>query len=123
MVHHQRISAASYCFSAGLPALLATAASETIGLLRSDEGKDMIRLLRENAGTMRGVLVGQRFATGGAGVPGKELAWLECEGPRELPLLVVRIREEVVRGRGWERAEEEKVIGEVVDEVGCFVPP
>ncbi|EDN08791.1 hypothetical protein HCAG_05290 [Histoplasma mississippiense (nom. inval.)] len=50
IVHHQRISATAYCYSAALPALLATTASETIILLQNSP--DLITQLRENIKAM-----------------------------------------------------------------------
>ncbi|KAG5297213.1 serine palmitoyltransferase [Histoplasma ohiense] len=50
IVHHQRISATAYCYSAALPALLATTASETIILLQNSP--DLIAQLRENIKAM-----------------------------------------------------------------------
>ena len=104
IVEHQRISSASYTFSAALPAMLSTVASETIRLLQ--EKPEMVKELREATRVLRAQID-----------PRSE--FVRCTSDLESPLLVVVLKDEVVSGRGWGREDQEAVLQEVVDE--CLV--
>jgi len=104
IVEHQRISSASYTFSAALPAMLATTASETVTLLQAQP--ELVAGLREATRALRGQLMGEAGA--------KE--WVRCSSAAENPVQLLVLREEVVAARGWSAAEQEGVLQEVVDE-------
>ena len=101
IVEHQRISSAAYTFSAALPAMLATTASETIRLLQ--EHPELVQNLRENTKAIRAQLDGRSD-------------FVKCTSAIEVPICVLVVKEEIVQARGWEREEVEMVLQEVVDE-------
>jgi serine palmitoyltransferase len=101
VVEHQRISSTAYTFSAALPAMLATTASETVRMLAG--GPELILGLREAARTVRAQLD-----------PRSE--WARCTSAGENPVLVLVFKEEVVRARGLGRGELEMLWLEVVEE-------
>lgn len=107
IVHHQRISALAYCFSAALPGLLATTASETINLLQSNP--DLIVKLRDNVKTMRAQL-------------DPRSDWVYCSSVPENPIMYLPIKREVVEARNLSVSEQESIIRAIVDEVSS-VPP
>ncbi|KAI9861481.1 MAG: serine palmitoyltransferase component [Vezdaea acicularis] len=98
---HQRISAAAYTFSAALPAMLATTASETLSLLQTDSAH--LSTLRENIRAMRAQLD-----------PRSE--WLRCSSAPENPVLLLVLKEELVMRRAWSRDEQDRLLQDVVDE-------
>lgn len=53
VVAHQRINSAALVFSAALPPLLASAASETIKILSEEDGEERMRRLRRNISILR----------------------------------------------------------------------
>ena len=115
IVEHQRICAASYTFSAALPAMSAVAASEVVGLLQSSPsaadgsgGMGMVGNLRENIRTMWSCID-----------PRSE--WVRCTSNEANPIMILVLKDEVVRARRWTRLDIETVLQEVVDEV-CFLP-
>ena len=101
IVEHQRISSAAYTFSAALPAMAATTASETIQLLQ--EHPEYVRDLRDNTKVMRGQLDGRSD-------------FMYCTSAIEVPICVLIVKDEIVAARGWGREETEMVLQEVVDE-------
>ena len=103
IVEHQRLSAASYTFSAALPAMSAVTASETVTLLQSSTGMEMIGALRENIRTMWSCID-----------PRSE--WVRCTSAPEVPVMVLVVKDEVVRARRWTRQDVDYVLQEVVDE-------
>lgn len=102
IVEHQRLSAAAYTFSAALPALLATTASETVTLLQ--EQPSHIQNLREAVRTMRTQLD-----------PRSE--WVRCTSAAENPVMILALKEQVVADRGLSVREQEAVLQDCVDEV------
>ena len=102
IVEHQRISAASYTFSAALPAMLATQASETIQMLQTTP--DMLNQARENVKVMWGQL-------------DPRSDWVRCTSSVENPMMVLVLKDEVLKARGWGMQEQEVVLQDVVDEV------
>ena len=107
IVDHQRISAASYTFSAALPAMLATTASETIQMLQTSP--EMLSLVRENVKVMWGQL-------------DPRSDWMRCTSSVENPMMVMVFKDEVLNQRGWAVQEQEVVLQEVVDEVRLSIP-
>ena len=101
ITEHQRISASAFTFSAALPAMLATTASETITLLQTDPG--VIQACREAARTMWAMLD-----------PRSE--WVRCTSHPENPMLMLVLKQGVVESRGWGEREQEALLQDVVDE-------
>ena len=103
IVEHQRLSAAAYTYSAALPALLATTASETVTLLQEQPAH--IQGLRESVRTMWTMLD-----------PRSE--WVRCMSAVENPVMVLVLKEQVVLDRGLSIRDQEAVLQDCVDEVG-----
>ncbi|PNS21335.1 hypothetical protein CAC42_1114 [Sphaceloma murrayae] len=101
VVEHQRLSANSYTFSAALPAMLATTASETVRLLQEEPGH--VLGLRENTKAMWGQLV-----------PRSD--WVTCTSAVENPVMVLVFKDEVVKQRGWATEDAEWAWVDVVEE-------
>lgn len=111
VVEHQRISAASYTFSAALPAMLATTASETINLLQSSP--EILLQCRENIKAMRAQL-------------DPRSDWVVCTSDPENPIMLLVLKPDVVRTRRLTNEDQEKLLQECVDEVSspqCLVSP
>jgi serine palmitoyltransferase len=102
VVEHQRISSNSYTFSAALPAILATQASETVRML--SDGPELIITLRENVKALRGQLD-----------PRSE--WVRCSSAAENPMQILVFKDEVIESRDLSDLEQEQLMQEVVDEV------
>ena len=102
IVEHQRISAAAYTFSAALPAMLATTASEVINMLQTMP--DMLTPLRENIKSMWAQLD-----------PRSE--WVRCTSSVDNPIMILVLKPEVASSRKWTISEQEQLLQEVVDEV------
>lgn len=103
IVEHQRLSAAAYTYSAALPALLATTASETVTLLQ--EQPSHIQNLREAVRTMWTQLD-----------PRSE--WVRCTSAPENPVMILVLKEHVVQERGLTVKDQEALLQDCVDEVG-----
>lgn len=108
VVEHQRISASSYTFSAALPAMLATTASETVRMLQESTGAELMAQLRENVAALWRQLD-----------PRSE--WVRCTSAVENPVMVLVLKGEVVAARKLGTKEQEALLQDVVDEV-CFAP-
>lgn len=102
VVEHQRLSAASYTFSAALPAMAAVTASEAIVMLQKDP--DMIPSLRENIKVMWSQLD-----------PRSE--YMYCSSAPENPMMLMVLKPEVVESRKLSRDEEQNLLQDIVDEV------
>lgn len=102
IVEHQRISAASYTFSAALPAMLATTASEVINMLQTTP--DMLIPVRENIKSMWSQLD-----------PRSE--WVRCTSSAENPIMLLVIKPEIASSRKWSAPDQEQILQDVVDEV------
>lgn len=103
VVEHQRISAASYTFSAALPAMLATTASETLNMLQSTP--EILVQCRENIKAMRAQL-------------DPRSDWVHCTSAPENPVMLLVLKPDVVNSRRLSIDEQERVLQECVDEVG-----
>lgn len=134
IVEHQRISAAAYTFSAALPAMLAVTASEVLAMLGSTPGavagqhpaataaaagaiagdagagpmtaggQEILTVLRENIRTMWAQL-------------DPRSDWIRCTSCPENPVMILVLKDEVVRTRGWEDlGVQETILQDVVDE-------
>ena len=102
IVEHQRISASAYTYSAALPAMLATTASESLDLLQSNP--DVLVQLRENIKTMRAQL-------------DPRSDWVICTSAVENPVMLLILKPEVVASRGLKAQEQERLLQDIVDEV------
>lgn len=102
IVEHQRITAASYTYSAALPAMLATTASETLNMLQSNP--EVLVQCRENIKTMRAQL-------------DPRSDWVYCTSALENPVMLLVLKSDVINSRRLSIAEQERVLQECVDEV------
>ena len=101
IVHHQRISAAAYTYSAALPALLSTTASATINLLQTNP--EVVTQLREHTKAMRAQLV-----------PRSD--WVDCTSAPENPVILLELKEEVVDSKRLSYEDQHFLLQDVVDE-------
>lgn len=102
VVEHQRISSASYTYSAALPALLSTTASETIALLQ--EQPEILTSLRERIEAMRAQL-------------DPRSDWVRCSSSVDNPLMLLVLKDEVVAAKNLTIEDQNQILREVVDEV------
>lgn len=102
VVEHQRISSASYTFSAALPAMLATTASETIALLQ--EQPELLVALRENIKAMRAQL-------------DPRSDWVKCTSAVENPIMLLVLKPEVVAAKNLSWEDQVHLFQDVIDEV------
>lgn len=102
IVHHQRISAAAYTFSAALPALLSTTASATINILQNNP--DTVSQLRELIKAMRAQL-------------DPRSDWVYCTSSPENPILILVIKPEVVAAKRLTPIDQQFLLQDAVDEV------
>ncbi|KAK8123777.1 pyridoxal phosphate-dependent transferase [Apiospora kogelbergensis] len=101
VVEHQRINAASYTFSAALPAMLAVTASETLNMLQSNP--ELLTQLRENIKAMRAQL-------------DPRSDWVICTSIPENPIMVIVLKPEVVQARGLTPDDQERILQDCVEE-------
>ncbi|PKY07365.1 PLP-dependent transferase [Aspergillus campestris IBT 28561] len=101
IVHHQRISAAAYTFSAALPALLSTTASATINMLQNSP--ETVSQLREYTKTIRAQL-------------DPRSDWVYCMSAPENPILLLVIKPEVVSAKKLSIDDQQFLLQDVVDE-------
>lgn len=101
VVEHQRINAASYTFSAALPAMLAVTASETLNMLQSNP--ELLFQLRENVKALRAQL-------------DPRSDWVRCTSAPENPILILSLKSEVVEARGLTTEDQERILQECVEE-------
>ncbi|KAK2738558.1 serine palmitoyltransferase component [Myotisia sp. PD_48] len=101
IVHHQRISASAYCFSAALPAMLATTASETLALLQNSPG--IIPHLRENIKLMWNQI-------------DPRSDWVYCMSDMENPVMLLALKPEVVSSKRFSTEDQHHILQEIVDE-------
>jgi serine palmitoyltransferase len=105
VVEHQRISSTSYTFSAALPAVLATQASETVRMLH--DSPELIIQLKENIKAIRAQL-------------DPRSDWVRSTSAAENPIQLLVLKDEVLDARKDlkdDPQEQEKVMQEIVDEV------
>jgi len=101
VVEHQRLTAASYTFSAALPAMLAMAASESLNVLQSNP--EIITQCRENIRLMRAQL-------------DPRSDWVMCTSAPENPILLLVLKPDVVKARILTVEDQERLLQECVDE-------
>lgn len=102
VVEHQRISSAAYTYSAALPALLSTTASETISILQ--EQPDLLATLRENIKAMRAQL-------------DPRSDWIRVSSSIDNPVLLLVLKPEVIEAKKLSIEDQNQILRDVVDEV------
>ena len=102
IVDHQRISAAAYTFSAALPAMLATTASEVLFMLETNA--DMLTQVRDNIKAMWAQL-------------DPRSDWVYCTSSLDNPIMILVFKPEVVASRKLSPIEQAQLLQEAVDEV------
>jgi 7-keto-8-aminopelargonate synthetase-like enzyme len=106
IVEHQRITAASYTYSAALPAMAAVTASETLMMLQTQP--DLILNLRENIKTMWTQL-------------DPRSDWVYCTSASENPIMLLVLKPEVISSKRLSVEDQLHLLQDVVDEV-CPIP-
>ena len=101
IVEHQRISASAYTFSAALPAMLATTASEVLSMLQTSP--DMLTPVRENIKAMWAQL-------------DPRSDWVNCQSAPENPIMLLVLKPEIVASKRLSIVDQEQLLQEVVDE-------
>ncbi|KAG9246183.1 pyridoxal phosphate-dependent transferase [Calycina marina] len=101
VVDHQRISAASYTYSAALPAMLATTACETLNMLLTTP--EILVQCRENIKAMRAQL-------------DPRSDWVHCTSAIDNPVMLLTLKPDVVNSRRLSIEEQERLLQECVDE-------
>ncbi|MCJ1367349.1 serine palmitoyltransferase component [Acarospora aff. strigata] len=101
IVEHQRISASAYTFSAALPAMLATTASETLAMLQTSP--DILNQVRENIKTMWTQLD-----------PRSE--WMRCTSSVDNPVMLLVFKPEVIASKRLSVEDQTQLLQEIVDE-------
>ena len=102
IVEHQRLSSASYTFSAALSAILATTASETLIMLQSTP--DIMTQTRENTKSMWAQL-------------DPRSDWVYCTSSVENPMMILVLKPDVVANKKMSMEDQEQLLQDVVDEV------
>ncbi len=102
IVEHQRISASAYTFSAALPAMLATTASEVLAMLQTSP--EMLTTVRENIKTMWAQL-------------DPRSDWVQCTSSGENPIMILVLKADLIASKKLGMADQEQLLQEVVDEV------
>ncbi|KAK6608941.1 Serine palmitoyltransferase 1 [Botrytis cinerea] len=97
VVEHQRITAASYTFSAALPAMLATTASETLNMLQTNP--EVLVQCRENIKAMRAQL-------------DPRSDWVHCTSAVENPVMLLVLKQDIVNSRRLSIEEQERIMQE-----------
>lgn len=105
IVEHQRISASAYTFSAALPAMLATTASEVLSMIQTTP--ELLTPVRENIKTMWTQL-------------DPRSDWIYCTSSVENPIMVLPLKPEVIANRKLSLTEQEQLLQEAIDEVGII---
>lgn len=101
VVRHQRINAASYTYSAALPAMAAVTASETLQMLTCNP--DILLQCRENIRAMRAQL-------------DPRSDWIQCTSDPENPVMLLVFKPEVVSSRRLSNEDQERLFLDITDE-------
>lgn len=101
VVEHQRIMSTAYVFSAALPAMMSTAASETLKLLQDEP--ELLVQLRENITAMWAQLD-----------PRSE--WVVCNSSPLNPVMLLVLKTDVISVRALGIEDQERLLQECVDE-------
>ncbi len=106
VVEHQRLSAASYTFSAALPAMSAVTASETLMMLQTQP--DLFSQLKENIKAMWAQL-------------DPRSDWIHCTSAPENPIMLLVLKPEVVSSRRLNVEDQQQILQDTVDEVSSMM--
>ncbi|KAL7619965.1 serine palmitoyltransferase component [Parahypoxylon ruwenzoriense] len=101
VVRHQRINAASYTYSAALPAMAAVTASETLNVLQCNP--DILLQCRENIRAMKAQL-------------DPRSDWVQCTSDPENPVMLLVFKPDVVQSRRLSDEDQERLFLEIADE-------
>ncbi|KAJ9604048.1 serine palmitoyltransferase component [Cladophialophora chaetospira] len=101
VVEHQRLSAASYTFSAALPAISAVTASETLMMLQTQP--DLFIQLKENIKAMWQQI-------------DPRSDWVYCTSAPENPIMLLVFKPEVLSSRRLSVEDQQMLLQEIVDE-------
>ncbi|KAF2666729.1 serine palmitoyltransferase 1 [Microthyrium microscopicum] len=101
VVEHQRIASAAYTFSAALPAISATQASETVRIL--SDSPELIIQLKENIKTMRAQL-------------DPRSQYVRCTSAPENPMMLLVFKNEVLETRKLSDEEQEMLMQDIIEE-------
>ncbi len=101
VVEHQRLSSASYTFSAALPAISAVTASETLMMLQTQP--DLFIQLKENIKAMWQQI-------------DPRSDWVYCTSAPENPIMILVLKREVVSSRRLSTEDQQTLLQEIVDE-------
>ncbi|CAD6590739.1 MAG: serine palmitoyltransferase component [Alectoria sarmentosa] len=101
IVEHQRISASAYTFSAALPAMLATTASEVLSMLQTSP--EMLTTMRENIKTMWAQL-------------DPRSDWVHCTSSADNPIMILAFKPDLIASKKLGGPDQEQLFQEVVDE-------
>ena len=102
VVEHQRITSSAYTYSAALPAMSAMTASETVQLLQSNP--DILTQCRENIKALRAQL-------------DPRSDWVRCTSMPENPMMLLVLKQEVVKARALDMDDQERILIDCVEEV------
>lgn len=102
VVSHQRVTSTAYTYSAALPAMLATTATETLEMIQTTP--ELIVQCRENIKAMRAQL-------------DPRSDWVQCTSSPENPIMLLVLKPQVVASKSMTLQEQERVLQECVDEV------
>jgi 7-keto-8-aminopelargonate synthetase-like enzyme len=106
VVEHQRIMAAAYTFSAALPAMLATTATETIKMLQDQP--EMGEKLQENIDAMWSQFDPKNFP---------KQQWVVCNSVKDNPIMLYVLKDDLISKYNISVEDQEVIIQEIVDEV------
>ncbi|MCJ1224127.1 serine palmitoyltransferase component [Toensbergia leucococca] len=101
IVVHQRISAAAYTYSAALPAMLATTASEVLVMLQTNS--DILVQVRENIKIMWAQL-------------DPRSDWVHCTSSVENPIMLLVLKADLIASRRLTHDDQAQILQDVVDE-------
>ncbi|OTA99316.1 hypothetical protein M426DRAFT_325237 [Hypoxylon sp. CI-4A] len=101
VIQHQRINAASYTYSAALPAMAAVTASETLNVLQCNP--DILVQCRENIRAMKAQL-------------DPRSDWVQCTSDPENPVMLLVFKPEVVESRRLSNDDQERLFLDIADE-------
>src|ERR1700761_3077698 len=102
VVEHQRLSAASYTFSAALPAISAVTASEALMMLQTQP--DLFIQLKESIKAMWQQI-------------DPRSDWVYCTSAPENPIMLLVLKPEVVSSRRLTIEDQQVLLQDIVDEV------
>lgn len=107
IVEHQRINAAAYTFSAALPAMMATTASDTLAMLQNHP--EILATCRENIRAMKAQL-------------DPRSDWVTVTSAVDNPIVLCVLKGDVINSRRLSIVDQERVLQDCVEEAGYPSP-